>query len=80
MDKDIDIQVYFAEYAPKTFAEPLVNKVARQMRRAGVETMTMLCGMTDSEIIQTRNVGKKGQEIVFMMREKYAAENQISLV
>ena len=79
MDKNIDIRIYFAEYAPKTFAEPLVKKVARQMRRAGAETMTILCGMTEEEIVKTRNVGIKGQEIVFLMREKYAAENHISL-
>ena len=77
---DIDIEVYFDEYAPEIFAQTLVKKVARQMRRAGAETMTILCGMTDKEIIKTRNVGEKGQEIVFLMREKYAAENQISLV
>ena len=77
--QDIDIRIYFTENAPKTFAEPHVKKVARQMRRAGAETMTILCGMTDKEIIKTRNVGEKGQEIVFLMREKYAAENHISL-
>ena len=77
MDKDIDIQAYFAEHAPEIFAKPLVNMAARQMRRAGAETMTTLGGMTDEAIKRTRNIGNRSQEIVFLMRDKYAAENGI---
>ena len=79
VDKDADIRAYFAEHAPETFAKPLVNMAARQLRRAGTETMETLCGMTDKEIIRTRNIGKRCQEIVFLMRDKYAAENQINM-
>ena len=79
MEKDEDIRAYFAEHAPETFAKPLVNMAARQMYRAGAETMTILCGMTDEEIIRTRNIGKRSQKIVFLMRGKYAAENNITM-
>ena len=79
LDNDIDITVYFARNAPEQFAKPLVNRASRQMRRAGTETMRVLCGMTDEEIIGTRNIGIMCQEIVFLMRDKYAAENQINL-
>ena len=78
-DKGVDIRAYFAEHVPETYDRLFVKRVARQMYRAGVETMTILSGKTDKEIIRTRNIGDRSQEIVFLMRDKYAAENQIDM-
>ena len=79
MDKDVDIRAYFAQHAHEAFNQRLVNMASKQMVRAGIESMKILCGMTVEEIVRTRNIGEKSQEVVLTMREKYAQENQIRL-
>ena len=75
MRQDITIQAYFTEHVPEHNRVRTINCLVR----GGISTMDELCHASMERLVRVRNMGEKTREIALAMRDKYAAENQITL-
>lgn len=73
-DTDVLVETYFHEHAPAEL-QSVTNRAIIALRRAGIETMGVLCAASKQELERVRGVGAKSFKLTMLLREKYAAEN-----
>lgn len=69
------IEAYIGEHAPAEL-ESVAHRTALALRRAGIETMSALCALSEEALKRIRNMGAKSARLAVLMREQYAAEEK----
>lgn len=83
LPKETMLNTYFREHAPAMIdnaKKDLIKRAIGVLSRRNIVTMEALCAATVGELMKVHKVSRKTIGLVFLMREKYMADNKRRII